>query len=108
MRLWPRPEDSSVDLLVCGLGDPGREYANSRHNVGGMVVDELARRHDGGWREKFGGRIAEVRVDAHKVALLKPETYMNESGRAVRAAASYFKVDPGSILVVHDEGDLDV
>src|SRR5579862_1717457 len=108
MRLWPRRRDSSLDLLVVGLGNPGREYANNRHNVGWMVVDELARRHGGSWRGKFGGRIAEVRIDGHKVALLKPETYMNDSGRAVRSAASYFKVDPDSILVVHDEGDFDL
>jgi|SRR5579862_847154 len=108
MRLWPRRQGSSLDLLVVGLGNPGREYVHNRHNVGWMVVDELARRHGGSWREKFGGRLAEVRIDGHKVALLKPETYMNDSGRSVRAAAAYFKVDPGSLLVVHDEGDFDL
>lgn len=108
MRLWPRRQGSSLDLLVVGLGNPGREYTRNRHNVGWLVVDELARRHDGTWREKFGGRLAEVRIDGHKVALLKPETYMNDSGRSVRAAASYFKVDPGSLLVVHDEGDFEL
>src|SRR5215469_5235123 len=73
-----------------------------------MVVEELARRHDGSWREKFSGRIAEVRIDEHRVALLKPETYMNESGRSVQAAASFFKVEPDAILVVHDESDLEL
>jgi PTH1 family peptidyl-tRNA hydrolase len=73
-----------------------------------MVADELARRHDGSWRSKFSGRIAEIRLEGHKVALLKPETYMNESGRSVGAAASFFKVDPDAVLVVHDESDLEL
>jgi PTH1 family peptidyl-tRNA hydrolase len=108
MRLWPRRQGSSLDLLVVGLGNPGREYARNRHNVGWMVVEELARRHGGSWRSKFSGQLAEIRLDGHKVALLKPETYMNESGRSIGAAASYFKVDPDAVLVVHDEGDLDL
>ena len=107
MRLWPRRQGTSLDLLVVGLGNPGREYARNRHNAGFMVVDELARRHGGTWRSKFNGELAEIRIDGHKVALLKPQTYMNESGRAVRAAAQFFKVDPDAILVVHDESDLD-
>jgi PTH1 family peptidyl-tRNA hydrolase len=108
VRLWPRRAGTSLDLLVVGLGNPGREYAGNRHNVGWMVVDELARRHGGSWRGKFSGQLAEVRIDGHKVALLKPETYMNESGRSVRGAANFFKVEPDSILVVHDEGDFDL
>ena len=108
MRLWPRRSGTSLDLLVVGLGNPGREYVRNRHNVGWMVVDELARRHGGSWRGKFSGQLAEVRIDGHKVALLKPETYMNESGRSVQAAAHFFKVEPDAILVVHDEGDLDL
>src|ERR671933_2453806 len=110
MRLpWRRGErDSSLDLLVVGLGNPGREYERNRHNVGRMVVDELARRHGGSWRGKFSGQLADVRIDGHRVALLKPETYMNESGRAVAAAARFYKLAPESILVVHDDGDLDL
>jgi PTH1 family peptidyl-tRNA hydrolase len=95
-------------LLVAGLGNPGREYARNRHNAGYMVVDELARRHGGSWRSKFSGRLAEVRAGDERLALLKPETYMNESGRAVGAAAAFFKVDPADVLVVHDEGDFDL
>ena len=72
-----------------------------------MVVDELARRHGRAWRSKFSGRLAEVRIDGHRVALLKPETYMNESGRSVQAAAAFFKLEPDAILVVHDESDLE-
>jgi peptidyl-tRNA hydrolase, PTH1 family len=106
MRLWPRRHGTSLDLLVAGLGNPGREYARNRHNVGWLVVDELARRHDGSWRGKFHGQLAEIRIDGHKVALLKPETFMNDSGRSVRDAMSFFKLEPGSVLVVHDESDL--
>jgi peptidyl-tRNA hydrolase, PTH1 family len=108
MRLWPRRQGSSLDLLVVGLGNPGREYARNRHNVGYLVADELARRHGGSWRSKFSGQLAEIRLDGHKVALLKPETYMNESGRAVSAAARFYKLEPGEVLVIHDEGDFDL
>jgi PTH1 family peptidyl-tRNA hydrolase len=105
---WRRGERaSSLDLLVVGLGNPGREYARHRHNVGAMVVDELARRHGAAWRSKFSSDLAEVRLDGHKVALLKPQTYMNDSGRAVAAAARFFKVEPDAVLVVHDEIDLE-
>lgn len=109
MRLpWRRGERaSSLDLLVVGLGNPGREYAGHRHNVGAMVVDELARRHSGSWKGKFNGELAEVRVDDHRVALLKPQTYMNESGRSVGAAARFYKLEPDAVLVVHDEIDLE-
>jgi peptidyl-tRNA hydrolase, PTH1 family len=106
MRLWPRRHGTSLDLLVAGLGNPDREHARNRHNVGWLVVDELARRHNGSWRGKFHGQLAEIRIDRHKVALLKPETYMNDSGRAISAAVRFFKLDPGSVLVVHDESDL--
>jgi PTH1 family peptidyl-tRNA hydrolase len=110
MRLpWRRGERaSSLDLLVVGLGNPGREYARHRHNVGWMVVDELARRHDASWKGKFSGRLAELRLDGHRVALLKPETFMNESGRSVAEAVRFYKLEPDAVLVVHDEGDLDL
>jgi PTH1 family peptidyl-tRNA hydrolase len=106
MRLWPRRHGTSYDLLVAGLGNPGREHARNRHNVGWHGVDELARRHEGTWKQKFSGRLAEIRVDGHRVALLKPETYMNDSGRSVRAAMQFFKLEPDAVLVVHDESDL--
>ena len=110
MRLpWRRGERaSSLDLLVVGLGNPGPEYAEHRHNVGFMVVDELARRQGGSFREKFSGQLAETRLDGARVALLKPQTYMNESGRSVAAAARFYKLEPDAILVVHDEGDFDL
>jgi PTH1 family peptidyl-tRNA hydrolase len=99
---------SSLDLLVAGLGNPGREYAGHRHNVGRMVAEELGRRLGASWRGKFSGRLAEVRLDDRRLALLAPETYMNESGRSVAAAARFFKVDAERILVVHDEVDLEL
>jgi PTH1 family peptidyl-tRNA hydrolase len=110
LRLFRRRGESasSLDLLVAGLGNPGREYAGNRHNVGWMIVDELARRHGGAFRAKFSGRIAEVRIDDHRVALLEPETFMNESGRSVAAAARFYKLEPDAVLVVHDESDLDL
>jgi PTH1 family peptidyl-tRNA hydrolase len=108
MRLWPRRHGTSLDLLVAGLGNPGRGYARNRHNVGWMVADELARRHGGSWRSKFNGQLAEIRIDGHTVALLKPETFMNDSGRPVQAAVKFFKLEPDAVLVVHDEGDFDL
>ena len=99
--------DSSLDLLVVGLGNPGREHERDRHNVGWMVVDELAQRLDGRWRAKFSGQLAEVRLDGLRLALLKPETFMNDSGRSVAAASRFFKVEPESMLVVHDDVDLE-
>jgi len=73
-----------------------------------MVVDELARRHGGSFRTKFSGRLAETRIGESRVALLEPETYMNESGRSISAAARFFKVAAQHVLVVHDDVDLDV
>lgn len=90
------------------MGNPGREYARNRHNAGYLVVDELARRHGGSWRSKFNGQTAEIRIDGERVALLKPETYMNDSGIAVGAAAQFFKLEPDEVLIVHDEGDFDL
>ena len=74
-----------MDFLVAGLGNPGPEHARDRHNIGWMVVDELARRHDGSFRSKFRGRLGDVRVGEAKLALLKPETYMNLSGNSLGA-----------------------
>jgi peptidyl-tRNA hydrolase, PTH1 family len=108
MRLFRRGERAStLDLLVAGLGNPGREYERTRHNAGWLVLDELARRHGGSWRSRFSGSLAEVRVGDARLALLKPETYMNESGRSLGAAARFFKVEPEQVLVVHDDVDLE-
>jgi len=108
LRLFSRGERAStLDLLVAGLGNPGREYERTRHNVGWLVVDELARRVDASFRSKFSGQLAEVRLDDLRLALLKPETYMNVSGRSLGAARKFFKVDPTDVLVVHDDVDLE-
>lgn len=108
MRLLRRGERAStLDLLVAGLGNPGREYERTRHNVGWLVVDELARRHGGSFRGKFSGQLSETRLDDLKLALLKPETYMNESGRSIGGARKFFKVEAADLLVVHDDVDLE-
>jgi peptidyl-tRNA hydrolase, PTH1 family len=109
VRLFRRAETAStLELLVAGLGNPGPEHARDRHNVGRMVADELARRHSGSFRSKFSGRLAETRVGDVRIAVLKPETYMNESGRSIAAAARFFKVAAEDVLVVHDDVDLPV
>jgi peptidyl-tRNA hydrolase, PTH1 family len=109
MRLFRRgAHTSTLDLLVAGLGNPGRDYARTRHNVGHMVCDELARRHSASYRSKFSGELAELRLGGARVALLKPQTYMNESGRSVGATARFFKLPPEQLLVVHDEVDLEL
>jgi PTH1 family peptidyl-tRNA hydrolase len=108
LPLFRRGEPAStLDLLVAGLGNPGREYERTRHNAGWMVVDELARRHGGSFRSKFSGQLSETRLDDLKLALLKPETYMNVSGQSIGAVRKFFKVDPADVLVVHDDVDLE-
>jgi PTH1 family peptidyl-tRNA hydrolase len=108
VRLFRRGESAStLDLLVAGLGNPGPRHARDRHNVGWMVVDELARRYDASFKSKFNGRLADVRIDGHRVALLKPETYMNESGRAISAAMRFYKAPIDAVLVIHDDVDLE-
>jgi PTH1 family peptidyl-tRNA hydrolase len=108
MRLFRRGERAStLDLFVAGLGNPGREYEKTRHNAGWMVVDELARRHDGSFRSKFDGQLSEIRLGDLRLALLKPETYMNVSGKSIAAARRFFKVEPDSLLIVHDDVDLE-
>ncbi len=93
-------------MLVVGLGNPGAEYAATRHNVGFVVVDELASRAGGPpFRKKFHGELAEARGVA-ALTLLKPMTYMNDSGRSVGAAVAFFKIPLSEVIVVHDEIDL--
>jgi peptidyl-tRNA hydrolase, PTH1 family len=102
-----REHAPTLVLLVAGLGNPGREYEDTRHNSGWMVVDELARRTGASFRGKFSGRLAETRLGEARIALLKPETYMNESGRSIAAAVRFFKVSPADLVVVHDDVDLE-
>lgn len=99
---------SSLDLLVVGLGNPGHEYERTRHNIGFLVLDELLRRHGGSYRSKFSGKLADTRIDGRRVALLAPQTYMNESGRSVEPAVRFYKLPLTAVLVVHDDVDLDV
>ena len=93
--------------LITGLGNPGAQYAGHRHNIGFMAVDRIAADHGfGPWRAKFNGEVSEGRLGAEKVILLKPATFMNESGRAVQAAAAFHKIPAADIIVFHDELDL--
>jgi PTH1 family peptidyl-tRNA hydrolase len=98
---------SSIRLIV-GLGNPGREYETTRHNAGYWWVDELARLQNLSFRNeaKFHGLTARGQLHGHEVFLLKPQTFMNLSGRAVGALAQFYKITPAEILVVHDELDL--
>ena len=94
-------------FLVVGLGNPGPAYVGNRHNIGFMAVDEIVRRHGfSPWRTKFQGEIADGVVDGKKALVLKPMTYMNDSGRSVLAAATFYKNSPEDIIVFHDEIDL--
>jgi PTH1 family peptidyl-tRNA hydrolase len=93
--------------LFVGLGNPGAKYANNRHNVGFSVVDEIARRHGfAPWRRRFQGETSEGTLERERVVLLKPTTFMNESGRAVQEAANFFKLGAGEITVFQDELEL--
>ncbi|HTH18096.1 MAG TPA: aminoacyl-tRNA hydrolase [Magnetospirillum sp.] len=93
--------------LFVGLGNPGRAYARHRHNVGFMAAERIAARHGlGPWRKRFHGLVCEGPVGGHRVILLKPQTYMNDSGRVVGEAQRYLKIGEGDIYVFHDELDL--
>jgi PTH1 family peptidyl-tRNA hydrolase len=93
--------------LFVGLGNPGAKYAHNRHNIGFMAVDEIARRHGfAPWRRRFQGETAEGSLDGERVVLLRPATFMNESGRAVQEAAGFFKIAPGEVTVFQDELEL--
>ena len=94
-------------LLIVGLGNPGRRYAGNRHNIGFMAADEIHRRHSfSAWRARFQGEISEGRLDGEKTVLLKPATFMNESGRSVGEAMRFFKASPADLVVIYDELDL--
>lgn len=93
--------------LFVGLGNPGPRYARNRHNIGFMAVDEIARIHNAGpWRRRFQGETAEATIGGEKVLLLKPQTYMNESGRSVAEAQRFFKIPLSDVTVFYDELDL--
>ena len=93
--------------LLVGLGNPGAKYAHNRHNIGFMVVEEIARRHGfAPWRRRFQGETAEGTLDRERVVLLRPLTFMNDSGRAVQEAANFFKLAADEITVFQDELEL--
>ena len=93
--------------LFVGLGNPGAKYAHNRHNIGFMAVEEIARRHGfAAWRRRFQGETAEGTLDHERVILLRPLTYMNDSGRAVQEAANFFKIAAGEVTVFQDELEL--
>lgn len=94
-------------ILMAGLGNPGGKYQNNRHNIGFMAAEAIHRRHRfGPWRQRFQGLCAEGSIGMHKVFLLMPGTYMNESGRAVSEAMRFFKISLSDVIVFHDELDL--
>lgn len=94
--------------IWAGLGNPGPQYAMHRHNIGFMVCDVIAEMHDfGPVQKKFSGWVQEGRIGGVKITLLKPATYMNESGRAVAEALRFYKLEPDGLTVFHDELDLD-
>lgn len=101
---------SSPPQLIVGLGNPGSKYDRTRHNVGFEVVDQLAKEWGGQWQEnkRFQGWVTEVRHQGEKLILLKPLTYMNRSGQAVRAVLDWYKIAPEGVLVVYDDLDLPV
>jgi PTH1 family peptidyl-tRNA hydrolase len=94
--------------LIVGLGNPGREYEKTRHNAGFWWVDAIAERKRAAWKRetKFSGYTTRVEEGGREFLLLKPSTYMNESGRSVAALLRFFKIEPAAMLVVHDELDL--
>ena len=93
--------------LFVGLGNPGARYARNRHNIGFMAVEAIARAHGAGpWRRRFQGQVAEAMIGGERVLILKPETYMNESGRSVAEAQRFFKIPLQDVTVFYDELDL--
>jgi PTH1 family peptidyl-tRNA hydrolase len=94
-------------ILVAGLGNPGKRYAETRHNVGFKVVERVVERAGGGsWKKKFSGLVTEIEIAGQRIMAVEPATYMNESGECVARAATFYKIPPKDVVVVHDELDL--
>jgi PTH1 family peptidyl-tRNA hydrolase len=106
MGFLRRSGGGTLDALIVGLGNPGRQYAETRHNIGFKVVDRLAERAGASFRHKYDGRFTEAAIADARVALLEPETFMNLSGRSVRSAARFYKVAPEDVIVVYDDIEL--
>lgn len=96
-------------ILLVGLGNPGKEYAQTRHNAGFMAVDEIVHRYlFDGWTKKFKGEVCTGTIEGEKVLVLKPHTYMNLSGESVLAACKFYKIPVQNVVVFHDDMDLDI
>jgi peptidyl-tRNA hydrolase, PTH1 family len=95
-------------FLIVGLGNPGTKYAGNRHNIGFMAVDEIVRRHHfSSWRKKFKGEVSEGAIGPEKIVVLKPLTFMNESGQSVGEAMRFLNLEPDRVIVIYDELDLE-
>ena len=94
--------------LIVGLGNPGHEYENTRHNVGFYYLDIYAKKQNATFKEKFNGLYSKIKVDNEDVILLKPLTYMNLSGECVVKFVNYFKIETKDILVIHDDLDMEI
>ena len=93
--------------LLVGLGNPGAKYEQTRHNIGFFIVDQIAKKYSSeNWRKKFQGVVCNCDINTFKVLILKPETFMNNSGLSVLEASKFFKINPADIIVIHDDLDL--
>jgi PTH1 family peptidyl-tRNA hydrolase len=108
VSLLRRSREPSLSHLVVGLGNPGARYRDTRHNLGRRAVELIADELGGSWRSRWNGRISELRDSDERLALLVPETFMNESGRSVGPALRFYKLPPERLVVVHDELDLEL
>lgn len=108
MSLLRRSREPSLSHLVVGLGNPGARYRDTRHNLGRRAVELIADELGGSWRSRWNGRVSELRDSDERLALLVPETFMNESGRSVGPALRFYKLPPERLVVVHDELDLEL
>jgi len=108
VSLLRRSREPSLSHLVVGLGNPGARYRDTRHNLGRRAVELIADELGGSWRSRWNGRVSELRDGDDPLALLVPETFMNESGRSVAPALRFYKLPPERLVVVHDELDLEL
>ena len=108
MSLLRRSREPSLSHLVVGLGNPGARYRDTRHNLGRRAVELIVDELGGSWRSRWNGRVSELRDGDERLALLVPETFMNESGRSVAPALRFYKLPPERLVVVHDELDLEL
>jgi PTH1 family peptidyl-tRNA hydrolase len=108
VSLLRRSREPSLSHLVVGLGNPGPRYRDTRHNLGRRAVELIADELGGSWRSRWNGRVSELRDADERLALLVPETFMNDSGRSVAPALRFYKLPPERLVVVHDELDLEL